>query len=71
MVHSDPRRCAAKVSEVYDSADAWWSSPDIVSARLAFLERFAIAGSWRAQWTAALGELLPPPPARAEPELST
>ena len=71
VVHSDPRRCAAKVSEVYDSADAWWSSPDIVSARLAFLERFAIAGSWRAQWTAALGELLPPPPARAEPELST
>jgi len=71
VVHSDPQRCAAKVREVYGSADAWWSSPEITSARLAFLERFAIAGNWRAQWSAALGELLPPPAPRAEPELLT
>ena len=66
VVHSDPQRAAAKVREVYHEADAWWRSPEIIAARIAFLERFAIAGNWRAQWAAALGELLQEP-ARSDP----
>ena len=66
VVHSDPQRAAAKVREVYDEADAWWGSPEIIAARIAFLERFAIAGDWRVQWAAALGELLQEP-ARSDP----
>lgn len=62
VVHSDPERCAAKVGEVYGSADAWWSTPEIASARAAFLARFAVAGDWRAEWAAALRELLPEAP---------
>jgi hypothetical protein len=61
VVHADPQRAAAKVREVYDEADAWWSSPEIADARLAFLNRFAIAGNWRAQWATAIGELLDEP----------
>lgn len=74
VVHSDPERCSAKVREVYESADAWWSTPEIAAARTAFLHRFAVAGDWRAQWAAALRELATgaaPAGHRAQPELMT
>jgi putative transferase (TIGR04331 family) len=73
VIHSDPERCAAKVREVYESADAWWGSPEIAAARAAFLERFAVAGDWRGDWAATLRELLSPQrvlESQAEPELT-
>ncbi len=74
VIHSDPERCAAKVREVYESAQDWWLTPEVVAARMAFLDRFALAGDWRAEWTAAFRDLLARPPAaarRAAPELMT
>ena len=73
VIHSDPERCAAKVREVYDSADAWWGRPEIAAARTAFLDRFARAGDWRAEWTATLREMLSTrrlAESQAEPELT-
>jgi len=59
VVHSEPERCAAKLNEVYETADAWWASPEIEAARRAFLDRFALAGDWRREWSAELRELFP------------
>jgi putative transferase (TIGR04331 family) len=57
VVHSNPESAAAKLDEIYDSADAWWSSAEIAAARRAFVERFAVAGDWKRQWAAAFREL--------------
>ena len=58
VVHSDPETAAAKLDEIYDSADAWWSSPEIAAARRAFIQRFAIPGDWKCDWAAALRKLI-------------
>jgi hypothetical protein len=58
IVHSDPETAAAKLDEIYDSADAWWSSPEIAAARRAFIQRFAIPGDWKRDWAAVLHELI-------------
>ncbi len=57
VVHSDPAAAAAKVDEVYERADTWWSGAEIQRARLEFLERFARGPGWRPHWVRILREL--------------
>jgi putative transferase (TIGR04331 family) len=58
VVHSTPEAAAAKLGEIYESADEWWSSPEIAAARRAFIQRFAVPGDWKREWAAALRELI-------------
>jgi hypothetical protein len=61
VIHVDPVAAAALVDDVYDSADAWWKSPEVAAARRLFIDRFAVEGSWLDAWSRILNELAAEP----------
>jgi putative transferase (TIGR04331 family) len=57
ILWESPESAAAKVAEVYDDPEAWWTQPAVQEARNRFVERYAYASpDWSKQWASALKE---------------
>jgi putative transferase (TIGR04331 family) len=57
--HDDPRKAARKAAEVFTNPVAWWDSPSVRDARMAYAEIYAmtVAGSEDASWLRTLKTL--------------
>jgi putative transferase (TIGR04331 family) len=60
IVHADPGSAAAHIDGVYDDVASWWERGDVVEARGAFVERFAVSGDALSAWADRLRELRRP-----------
>jgi putative transferase (TIGR04331 family) len=58
ILHDTPESAAAKIDEIYQNPQAWWSSPEIQKVRRRFCDQFArTSPKWLAEWKRELQKL--------------
>jgi len=56
ILHDSLQSAAMKVAEVFDDPARWWSSVEVQSARIAFIDHYGLSSAtWLDEWAAALG----------------
>lgn len=59
LLHDNPESAGHHVALIWDDIEGWWNNEDVMAARIAWCERFALtSGSWRRKWYETLKSIL-------------